>query len=138
MTLRLTTTSVSEAAQKVGGQEGIGHAEGHHGAAEAARSSSGIEEQAQGNFQVGVDQVEACREKSTRGKAKRSTAVSKSDLLVTRNYTKKPVEKDDGRYTLDSEIDYSETEGWNPRPGSTPDVIQRLLKRFRGNRNKVS
>lgn len=79
--------------------------------------------------------------KSTQGKAKRSTAVStqkkgKSDLLVTRNYTKKEVEPTDGRYTLDA-IDYTVAEGWNPRVDSVPYLIQKALRRFRGNRQKV-
>lgn len=43
---------------------------------------------------------------------------------------------DSGRNML-GEIDYSETDGWNPRDGSVPDVIVKLLKKFRGNRDKV-
>jgi hypothetical protein len=41
-----------------------------------------------------------------------------------------------GRNTLDS-VDFSQTEGWNPRDGSAPDRIIKALKRFRGNRTKV-
>lgn len=45
---------------------------------------------------------------------------------------------DAGRHMLDrGNIDYSETEGWNPRDGSIPDQIHRALKKFRGNREKV-
>jgi len=43
---------------------------------------------------------------------------------------------DAGRNTLDG-IDYSLTDGWNPREGSAPDRIIKALKKFRGNREKV-
>jgi len=43
---------------------------------------------------------------------------------------------DSGRNRLDR-IDYSYTEGWNPREGSPPDRIIKALKRFRGDRDKV-
>lgn len=41
-----------------------------------------------------------------------------------------------GRNTLDS-VDYGETDGWNPRPGTAPDRIVKALKKFKGNRQKV-
>lgn len=41
-----------------------------------------------------------------------------------------------GRNTLDS-IDFSVTDGWNPRSGSAPDRIIKCLKKFRGNRTKA-
>lgn len=41
-----------------------------------------------------------------------------------------------GRNTLDS-IDFSATDGWNPRAGSAPDQIIKCLKKFRGNRTKA-
>jgi hypothetical protein len=41
-----------------------------------------------------------------------------------------------GRNTLDS-IDFSVTDGWNPRTGSAPDRIIKCLKKFRGNRTKA-
>ena len=41
-----------------------------------------------------------------------------------------------GRNTLDS-VDYSQTDGWNPRAGSAPDRIIKSLRKFRGNRTKV-
>jgi hypothetical protein len=34
-------------------------------------------------------------------------------------------------------VDFSETDGWNPRADSLPDRIIRLAKRFRGNRDKI-
>jgi hypothetical protein len=42
----------------------------------------------------------------------------------------------EGRHILDG-IDYSDTDGWNPRKGSAPDVILNALRRFKGNREKV-
>jgi hypothetical protein len=41
-----------------------------------------------------------------------------------------------GRNTLDG-VDFSLTEGWNPRDGSAPDRIIKALKRFKGNRAKA-
>jgi len=41
-----------------------------------------------------------------------------------------------GRNTLDG-VDFSDHEDWNPRPGSAPDRIIKLLRKFRGNRDKV-
>jgi hypothetical protein len=52
------------------------------------------------------------------GKAKRSTA------------------DDAGRMMLGS-VDFSETDGWNAREGSPPDLIVKSLRKYRGNRTKV-
>ena len=86
--------------------------------------------------------------KSTRGKAKRTTAAyptrgttptgrpKKAASAPPRDYMKKEREKSDGRFTLNG-IDYGQTDGWNPRPGSAPDVILKSLRKYRGNRFKV-
>lgn len=63
----------------------------------------------------------------TSGKAKRQTAQKAS----TSSYEAKG-----GRNTLDG-VNFSETDGWNPRPGSAPDVIVKALRKFKGNRTKV-
>jgi hypothetical protein len=60
--------------------------------------------------------------KSTTGKAKRSTAVTDDG--------------DAGRRML-SGVDYTETDGWNAREGSPPDLIVKSLRKFKGNRTKV-
>ena len=36
-----------------------------------------------------------------------------------------------------SRINYSKTDGWNPREGSAPDRIVKALKKFKGDREKV-
>jgi hypothetical protein len=68
------------------------------------------------------------RKSRTSGKAKRQTT-RKSES--TSGYEAKGA-----RNTLDG-VDYSETDGWNPRPGSTADRIVKLLKKYKGNRDKV-
>lgn len=59
------------------------------------------------------------------GKAKRQT--------TTRTSTYEPK---GGRNLLDG-VDFSDTDGWNPRVGSAPDRIVKLLRKYRGNRDKV-
>jgi|SRR5580765_1121689 len=59
--------------------------------------------------------------KSTTGKAKRSTSNANGN---------------GGRNML-SGVNYSETDGWNAREGSAPDLIVSALRRFKGNREKV-
>src|SRR5215471_2384426 len=53
-----------------------------------------------------------------------------------RRPARKPQADDAGRFLLES-IDYSITDGWNPRPGSPPDRIVKALRKFRGSREKV-
>jgi hypothetical protein len=60
------------------------------------------------------------------GKAKRQTTRKSESTYEAKG----------ARNTLDG-VDYSETEGWNPRPGSTADRIVKLLKKYKGNRDKV-
>jgi hypothetical protein len=61
------------------------------------------------------------------GKAKRPTAVKTQA---------KGTDGPSGRHLLDG-VDFSDTDGWNPREGSAPDRIVKALKKFRGNRSKV-
>jgi len=69
----------------------------------------------------------------------RSQGTAKRPSTARRSTTRKaPVNSDAGRFLLDkSSIDYTETDGWNPRPGSAPDRIVKALRKFRGNREKV-
>ena len=59
--------------------------------------------------------------KSTTGKAKRSTSGTGNGS---------------GRHLL-VDVDYNQTENWNAREGSAPDLIVKALRRFKGNRAKV-
>jgi len=59
--------------------------------------------------------------KSTMGKAKRSTSGTGNGS---------------GRHLL-VDVDYNQTENWNAREGSAPDLIVKALRRFKGNRAKV-
>lgn len=68
---------------------------------------------------------------ATRKPAAKKTAVSKPTNGRTRN-----VESTAGRHIL-SDVDYSQTDGWNPRKGSAPDVILNALRKARGNRSKA-
>jgi hypothetical protein len=65
--------------------------------------------------------------KSTKGKAKRPT---------TAKARKASSNGDSGRFMLDG-VDYSVTDGWNPREDSPPDRIIKALRAKRGNREKV-
>jgi len=52
---------------------------------------------------------------------------------ATRKVTKTNSNGDAGRFTLDG-INWKETEGWNPRPGSPPDLIIKAVRKV-ANRN---
>lgn len=65
------------------------------------------------------------------GTAKRQTTRTASKSNGNSGYVAKG-----GRNTLDG-VDFSEHEDWNPRSGSAPDRIIKLLRKFRGNRTKV-
>lgn len=71
--------------------------------------------------------------KSARGTAKRQTT-RRAATKATGNSN--GYKAKGGRNLLDG-VDYSETEGWNPRPGTAPDRIVKALRKFRGNREKV-
>lgn len=64
----------------------------------------------------------------SRGKAKRQTTARSASPSA---YVPKG-----GRNLLDR-VDYSKTDGWNPRDGSAPDRIVKALRKFKGNREKV-
>jgi hypothetical protein len=64
--------------------------------------------------------------KSTRGKAKRSTAGSNTNGYIPK----------DARNLLEG-VNYSQTDGWNPREGSPPDRIIRALRAAKGNRERA-
>jgi hypothetical protein len=49
---------------------------------------------------------------------------------------KRPASGDGGRNMIEG-VDYNQTEGWNPRPGSPVDLIFRALKKARGNIDKT-
>jgi hypothetical protein len=68
--------------------------------------------------------------KRGRGRPKGST---NSKSTTTKRSTSN---SSDGRHLL-SKVNYSKTEGWNPRDGSPPDRIVKALKKFRGDREKV-
>lgn len=60
------------------------------------------------------------KKNSTKGAPKKSKPASKSAT-------------NEGRFTL-GKIDYSVTDGWNPRVGSPPDKIIKAVKKSKGNR----
>ena len=61
--------------------------------------------------------------------------VSKAKPKAKKSATKN-VNGNGGRHLLDG-IDWSKTEGWNPREGSPPDRIIKALKKNKGDREKV-
>jgi hypothetical protein len=68
--------------------------------------------------------------KSTRGTAKRPSTARRTVKAAPQP------NPEAGRFLLE-QIDYTETDGWNPRDGSAPDRIVKALRKFRGNREKV-
>ena len=68
----------------------------------------------------------------------RTTPVKRSKAPVQKSTTKRKVtkphvESTNGRHII-GDVDFNETDGWNPRPGSAPDRIIKALKKKRGNR----
>jgi len=63
-------------------------------------------------------------------------AGSKNKSTKTRPSAKRNGESTNGRHIL-SGVNYSKTDGWNPREGSAPDRIVKALKKFKGDREKV-
>lgn len=87
------------------------------------------------------------RKSAKTGEAKRrstATRPSKPRKPVTRGGQKRTATKPresgyvpkGGRNTLDG-VNFTVTDGWNPRKGSAPDLIIRALRKFRGDRAKV-
>ena len=92
-----------------------------------ARKSSARKSAPARSAKTGTAKRQATAKKTT---AKRSTA-RKSTTTARRNST-----DNGGRNTLNG-VDYSVTDGWNPREGSAPDLILKALKRTRGNRESA-
>jgi hypothetical protein len=61
--------------------------------------------------------------KSTQGKAKRPVSTAQRNGKSGRN--------------IIESVNFSKTDGWNPRPGSPPDRIIKALKKAKGNREKA-
>ena len=83
--------------------------------------------------------------KKKSGAVKKSATVKKSSASSKKSPAKSTTAKrtsaakrdgDSGRHLLDS-VNYSNTDGWNPRKGSAPDRIVNALRKFKGNRSKV-
>jgi hypothetical protein len=75
-------------------------------------------------------QKSAPAKSAKKGTAKRQTA-QKASKPKASGYQAKG-----GRNMLDG-VNFSDTDGWNPRPGSAPDRIVKCLRKFKGNRDKV-
>jgi len=71
------------------------------------------------------------RKASTPAKSRKSGTAKRSSTKSTSSYVPKG-----GRNVLD-DVDFSFTDGWNPRDGSAPDVIVKALRKAKGNREKV-
>jgi hypothetical protein len=77
----------------------------------------------------------AASKSATAGKAKRSTA-AKGNSKKGAKKNSSTYEPKGGRNLLE-DVDYRETDGWNPREDSAPDRIVKALRKFKGNRDKV-
>src|SRR5436189_448316 len=71
----------------------------------------------------------AAKSRATGGKAKRPTATKRTVTAST--YVPKG-----GRNVL-GKLDYTLTDGWNPRVESAPDLILRALRKAKGNRERA-
>ena len=67
--------------------------------------------------------------------AKRTTTAARG-RTATKTTTKRTANSNGGRNLLE-DIDWTETEGWNPREGSAPDLILRALRKAKGDREKA-
>ncbi len=67
---------------------------------------------------------------------KASTPAKSKGAKAKRSSTSSTRETKGGRNLL-GKVNYSDTEGWNPRKDSAPDLIIRALRKFKGNRTKV-
>ena len=73
-----------------------------------------------------------------KGAAKKNSKASKPAAKKNTKTPKRAKASDgDGRHMIDS-LDFSETEGWNPRDGSPVSVIFKALKKNRGNVDKTT
>jgi hypothetical protein len=71
-----------------------------------------------------------------RSTAKRTTAKTTARKSTARKSAASARRSEGGRNLIES-VDFSQTDGWNPREDSAPDRIFRALKRARGNRQKA-
>lgn len=71
------------------------------------------------------------------GMAKRATAAKKTTAKKSATAKRGRSKASEGGRNLLGDVDFSVTDGWNPREGSAPDRIVKALKRFKGNRAKV-
>lgn len=76
------------------------------------------------------------RPKGSKNKATASKSKATTRKASGRKATTRKNSNSDGRHTLDG-VNFSDTDGWNPRDGSVPDVIVKALRKARGNRSKV-
>lgn len=69
--------------------------------------------------------------KSAPAKSRKSGTAKRQAAARSNGYVAK------GGRNMIEDVDFSVTDGWNPRPGSPPDLIVKSLKKFKGNRSKV-
>lgn len=74
------------------------------------------------------------RPKGSTNKPKATTR--KAVKTAAKNGRVRNVQSTEGRHILEG-VNYSDTDGWNPREDSAPDVILRALRRFKGDREKA-
>ena len=67
---------------------------------------------------------------------KASTPAKSKGAKAKRSSNSSQREPKGGRNLL-GKVNFSKTDGWNPRSGSAPDVIIKALKKFKGDRAKV-
>lgn len=99
-----------------------------------------IEQQSNGNSKPAKKSAVKKASKAVAKKSAKKSAPAKSSNAkgtAKRQTTRKATtEPKGGRNTLDG-VNFSEDDGWNPRPGSAPDRIIKALRKFKGNRQKT-
>ena len=70
--------------------------------------------------------------RTTKSSKARTTPVKRSQTVKSKPKPKVQASTN-GRHLIE-DVDYNQTDGWNPRPGSAPDRIIKALKKKRGNR----
>lgn len=78
----------------------------------------------------------ATKPKRKVGRPKGSTTKSTTKATPKARRASSNGDGNGGRHLL-GKINWSKTAGWNPREGSTPDVIVETLKKFKGDRSKT-
>lgn len=69
--------------------------------------------------------------KSAPARSRKSGTAKRQTTARSNGYVAK------GGRNMIEDVDFSVTDGWNPRPGSPPDLIVKSLKKHKGNRSKV-